>query len=372
MKTRARRVLATLFVALTTGGATALDVVSLTATEAVGGFDVPMAEANDALSPAVFDIDVAPDGSVLVAENATIKRMRGGETSEVARLALPEEVPINGIEALGANDVLVASGGLDLAVGAGVWRVTDGEARLVADIAAFETAVDPDATGGSQWKDPRCEATGEFSAGPQSNPYHLVALAGGGALVADAAGNSLLHTTADGAVDWVAVFTPPVDERGEPHVLFTLEDGTDCYVQPVPTAVDVGPDGAYYVGELTGAPGATGLSRVWRIEPEARNVVCPSDACREVVSGLTSVMDVAFGPEGGLYVVEFDANGWLQATEAGDAAGGTLKRCDVGTGTCDLVEDGLALPGALSFDGQGRAWLLENGIVAPTVRAVDR
>ena len=45
-------------------------------------------------------------------------------------------------------------------------------------------------------------------------------------------------------------------------------------VQPVATSVAIGPDGAYYVGELKGFPAPTGESRVWRIEPGSRNVRC--------------------------------------------------------------------------------------------------
>jgi len=66
---------------------------------------------------------------------------------------------------------------------------------------------------------------------------------------------------------------------------------------------------------LDGNP-STGLS-VWRIEDGAQNVTCPSDDCEVAISGLTSVIDVAFGPDGDLYVVEYDENGWFAATALG-------------------------------------------------------
>ena len=40
--------------------------------------------------------------------------------------------------------------------------------------------------------------------------------------------------------------------------------------QPVATSIAVGPDGAFFVGELQGFPAPTGASRVWRIEADAR------------------------------------------------------------------------------------------------------
>ena len=327
-------------------------------------------------SAAVFDIAAAPNGGILVAENTTVREIGRKGITDVGVVPVVPGAPINGLAAVGQRSILATSGGLDLAVGAGVWHVSAGGARQVADIHAFETANDPDAFGGTRWKDQRCEADPSqgFTAGPQSNPYHLAMLTGSTALVADAAGNTLLVAKMDGTIDWVAVFTPPVDANGDPRVLFQLADGTDCYVQPVPTAVDIGPDGAYYVGELTGATpnllDAPGLSRVWRIEPGSRNVTCPSAACQVVLSGLTSVVDVAFGPDDQLYVVEMDENGWLRGLILGDPAGGTINRCDVSTGSCDVVAGGLAFPGAITFDKDGQLWVLEQGVIAPTVRTV--
>jgi sugar lactone lactonase YvrE len=330
----------------------------------------------------VFDIDVSPDGSILVADGPTgaIHAIRDGAVGTIAALPLPATTPpstLNGIAAIGAGDFFATTGGGDLAAGAKLWRVSRGNARMVADIEAFETAHDPDATVGPAWKDPACEAVDPFSAGPQSNPYNVAALSGGEALVADAAGNSLLSARTDGGVEVVAVFTPPVADGSSSTdpadwmVLFSLPDGTDCYVQPVATSVAIGPDGAYYVGELTGATvdlaDAPGLSRVWRIAPGARNVTCPSAACQVVVDGLTSVIDVAFGPDG-LYVVEWDVNGWLAAL-LGAGGGGAVKRCDVATGACDVVAGGLILPGAIAFDPAGTAWIVENTF-APTVRTL--
>lgn len=347
----------------------------------------------------VFDIDAAPNGNILVAETVfpavptpgqsitTVKEIRRtghGGIREIAEIATATGSPINGLETIGSRSFFAASGGLDLAVGAGVWHVTPGGARLVVDVEAFETANDPDATQGPAWKTPACEIPGGFSAGPQSNPYHLARLGGGSVLVADAAGNTVLSANTNGQVDWVALLTPPTPagaSSADPAdwlVQFPLDAETDCYVQPVPTSVTVGPDGAYYVGELTGVTFteltggvSTGLSRVWRIEAGARNVVCPSADCEQVLSGFTSILDVEFGPDGQLYVVEYDENGWWGAIVVGNPAGGTINACDVGTGACNVVAGGLTLPGAISFDKWGDLWLLENNLAAPVVRRVD-
>jgi hypothetical protein len=329
----------------------------------------------DAFLPVAYDLEAAPDGSILVTQNDAVREIRNGRVQDVVEIPSIEGSPANGLAITGRRSFFATSGGLDLAAGAGVWHVSGGTARLVGDIEAFETENDPDAFEGPQWKDPACEedpAQG-FSAGPQSNPYHLRAIPGGTALVADAAGNTLLSVKKNGDVDWVAVFTPPTDGNGEYRFLKPAENDSeiDCYVQPVPTSVDVGPEGDYFVGELTGAPATPGWSRVWRIKGGTNNVTCPSDDCEVAVDELTSVIDLEFGPDGHLYVVEYDANGWLAATALGNAAGGTVKRCDVTTGECETIESGMQFPAAVAFDKHDDLWLLENNLIAPVVRRVD-
>lgn len=333
---------------------------------------VAVADSSHQFAPPVYDIDSAPDGSILVAENKTIKEIRKGSVGEVVEI--DSITPINGLAAIGRGNFFATSAGLDEGVGARLWRGSRGGARAVADIESFEAENDPDV---SVWKDPLCEEVAQFTLGPQTNPYHLAAVSGSTALVADAAGNTLLSAKTNGDLDWVAVLTPPVDEDGDWLVLFDGEfEGEDvtCYVQPVPTAVDIGPDGAYYVSELTGATpegvDIPGLARVWRIESDARHAVCPSPDCQVVIDGLTSVIDLVFGPDGSLYALEYDANGWL-AAGSGNAAGGRIKKCDVEAGTCETVVEDLVLPGAITFDKWSNLWVVESNILAPTVHRVE-
>lgn len=356
------------------------------------------------LSAPVFDLATTPNGSILAAETVSpgteippdgrntsvVTEITRRGTKEFTTLSTVTGSPINGLETIGRGTFFATSGGLDQAVGAGVWKVTRGKARLIGDVEAFEQNNDPDATKGPTWKDPLCEINPSegFTAGPQSNPYHLARRSGNEVLVADAAGNSLLSARTGGPVDWVSIFTPPTMD-GAPmastdpadwRVLFPLDENTNCFVQPVPTSVDVGPHGDYFVGELTGVTPAniadepspsTGLSRVWRVEGGATNVTCPSEHCEVALSGLTSVIDVEFGPKGHLFVVEYDENGWFAATALDSAAGGTINRCDVESGQCTAVAEGLTLPGAIAFDKKGTLWVLENNIGSPTVHTVS-
>jgi sugar lactone lactonase YvrE len=68
----------------------------------------------------------------------------------------------------------------------------------------------------------------------------------------------------------------------------------------VPTSVVVGPDGAYYVGELGGEGTPNGGSRIWR--------VVPGQAPEVWATGFTAITGLAFGPDGSLYVCEFSTD----------------------------------------------------------------
>lgn len=343
--------------------------------------------------PPVFDIEAAPNGNLLVpvtvnpipevpdegaTSTSTVYEIRqNGDTRQIAEVTTVEGSPVNGLAANSQEDFFVASGGTDLAAGAGLLRVSQGGQRLVGDIEAFETQNDPDRFAIEDWKDPACApASGPFTPGPQSNPFRVAPVSGSTTLVADAAGNTLLRVK-EGDIEVVALFTPPTAGGGasanpadwQEFEFEGPEDGT-CYVQPVPDAVAVGDDGAIYVGELTGV-GALGDSRVWRIEPGTTDAVCPSDDCDVVESGFTSIIDMAFGPDGDLHVVEYDEAGWLTSLGFGTPEGGTVNRCDLEAGTCQVVEEDLTFPTAITFDKWDDAWLLENNLVNPTVRKLD-
>lgn len=340
----------------------------------------------------IFDIAATPRGSIVFAEFATLREFdpRKGGIRDILTVPTADGSAVNGIAPIGARSFWIASAGLDEAVGAGLWRVSNGKARLVGDIEEFEIANDPDATIGTGWKVPACEEdpVGGFSAGPQSNPYHLESLGGSTAVVADAAGNSVLRGHAGGGLEVVVVLEPPTDENGDWHVLKTLDDAdeTECYVQPVPTAVAADEDGTLYVTELTGAPGEdmlaaggiAGASRVWRIEGDAVDASCPSSgACELAAHGFSSLIDGDFGPDGRLYVLEYDANGWFQAVVFGNAAGGSIFACPVRDANaplhrddCEVIAAGLTLPGAITFDKTGHLWVVENHLGAPSIHPV--
>jgi hypothetical protein len=352
----------------------------------------------------MFDIAALPNGGLLVADFDKVREINRRGVTEVTTLPMvvgtgafeqEESTFINGLEPVGNGNFFATRSGLDLGVGAALFRTTRGNERLVGDIESF-TLGDWQEGGepgqNPSWKNFECEPPGGFSAGPHSNPYHLTALSGSEVLIADAAGNSLLHATTTGNIEVVAYFPPVVDpDTGDELVQFPLGE-INCPVEPVPTAVAVGDDGAYYVSELTGTTAENlggeaspeGLASIWRVEPGSRNVDCPSDACTKVLTGLNSVIDIEFGPDGYLYVVEYEKNGFFATVVFDDEGnpvippvGGAVKKCDIYSDTCgenNIIyggeNSGLMMPGAITFDKWDNLWLLDN-VFAPTVRSID-
>jgi hypothetical protein len=94
---------------------------------------------------------------------------------------------------------------------------------------------------------------------------------------------------------------------------------------------------------------------VWRIEPGARNVRCgESKKCTLVLDGFTSVIDLAFGPNGRLNVAQIDDASWL-AMEVGVGLGGSVRSCNLATddisSECDELVAGVPILTSVTYRG---------------------
>jgi streptogramin lyase len=188
----------------------------------------------------------------------------------------------------------------------------------------------------------------------ESNPNGLAILPGGNVLVADAAANDLLRVDVHGQITTVAHFKPELVPWGLP---FGPPIGTNVPAEAVPTAVAVGPDGAYYVAELTGFPFAQGAARIWRIDPASTNAVCdpvsPSGGCSSVATGFSSVIDLTFGADGKMYVLELAKHGLAGALVLGNEFPPSGALWSVKDGARSLISDTLVAPGGVTVDKSG-------------------
>jgi hypothetical protein len=201
-----------------------------------------------------------------------------------------------------------------------------GHWRPIANIGAFEANRNPD--GGII----------------DSNPFGVAAAPpDGGIAVADSGGNYLALARPSGHVRLLAAFpptmvTPPPFIPGLPDP-FPQES--------VPTSVTVGPDGAFYVGFLTGFPFTPGTATVMRVVPGEDPTV--------YASGFTNVMDVDFGPDGTLYVLEMSHAGLL----SGDLTGALWAVPPGGGAPSPVVVDNPAFfaPGGMDVAWDGSVYV---------------
>ncbi|WP_305790201.1 ScyD/ScyE family protein [Symbioplanes lichenis] len=189
--------------------------------------------------------------------------------------------------------------------------------QAVADLGAYERRVNPDGVKPAD-----------------TNPNGL-AVARDGRYVVDAGGNSLLRVDQRGKIRTVAVF--PQRFVKAPAGVPGVPAGKIVPMQSVPTAAVRGPDGAWYVSELTGFPFPAGQARVYRVEPGQKP--------RVYATGLTNVIDLAWGP-GGLYALEISHKGLLSGDDTG-----ALVRVNR-HGTTVVASEGLHAPGGVAIRGR--------------------
>jgi sugar lactone lactonase YvrE len=309
-------------------------------------------------------VTVSSSGRVLVAEAGTGKvlAIRGHKVSTAA-WGLPVATSPEG-ESTGVVNVAVRDGDITVAIGGGpqavnphfdtVLRVRRHSSRLLADIQAYRNA-HPDTTDLDQPPNPT-----------DSNAYGIAAISRDRFLVTDAAGNELDLIGSSGRVWTVAKFPNALISTA--HLPPSLGLPPMLPAEAVPTSVAVGPDGWWYVSELKGFPFTPGASRIWRISPSARNVVCDPTAthgpCTVFADGLTSVTGIDFGPDGALYVVEIAKAGVINLFIPNGDTTGALIRIKHGQRT-ELVAGQLHAPDDVAVARNGTIYVT-NQSVSPT------
>lgn len=119
----------------------------------------------------------------------------------------------------------------------------------------------------------------------------------------------------------------------------------------VPTSVTVGPDGNFYVSNLTPAPYTDGSAKVYKITPDGSISVFRD--------GLTTVLGVAFDSQGRLYALE-TSTGNLDKPPFLVPASGKVVRTST-SGSLETVASGLSFPTAMTFGPDGKLYVSNKG-----------
>ncbi len=202
----------------------------------------------------------------------------------------------------------------------------DGEVTFIADLALYEELENPDGTD------------------LDTNPYGI-AWDGEALIVADAGGNSVLRVSLDGEVETVAVLEP----RMVPAPPFIPAD--EIPMESVPTNVAVGPDGNYYVAELTGFPFPVGGANIYKITPDGDVSVH--------ATGFTALGDLTFDDHGNLWALEIVAGGLLNADpeDPSTLASRIIKIAPDGTQT-DYMFQGMAFATGITVGSSGEIYVV--------------
>jgi hypothetical protein len=297
---------------------------------------------------------IGGEGPACMGATGAVTRIdRWGRQSRIAEgLASMANTPGNdsaigphGIIVRGRDKVLITNGGptapTDTATGAPITRDTlakadpvanlfgkvllinpEGSAIPLADIWDFERRVNPDAAAANPAVD--------------SNAVDLL-LDGSRLVVADAGGNAIDTVEPWSDVENLTVFS----NRSVPNPF--NPQAPPVSMQAVPTSVEEGPDGQYYVGQLTGFPFPVGGANVYRVNPRTGNQTV-------IARGFTNIMDLAFGRDGTLYVLEIDHDGLL--TPANEGALFAISRWGVRR-QIKLPAGTLPYPGGLTVGDDG-------------------
>jgi hypothetical protein len=261
-----------------------------------------------------LQLAVGSDGTVYVSQSFAGKLTAIGKKGTTDLVSTPG-ADIAGVAADGRGTVtFTTSGETENGFFAEVKRVLpDGRVRSLADVGMYEATFNPDQVNdyGFQGLTPECAAQvpAEIGGDPyhgilDSHPYSVSILPDGSRMVGDAGGNDVVRVAPNGTISTLAVLPPsPSVITAEVAAGVGLPEctvGETYNFEPVPTDVELGPDGLLYVSSLPGGPedaslGARGA--VYSIDMSTGEVT-------KVAGGFLGATNLAIAPDGTIYVAE--------------------------------------------------------------------
>lgn len=289
---------------------------------------VPVAAPAEAAAPSApivsglagpLQLAVGSDGTIYVSQSFAGKLTAVGKKGTTDLVSTPG-ADIAGVAAEGRGTLTFTTTVFsETGPSAQVKRVLpDGRVRVLADVGTYEATVNPDQinTYGFQGLSPECAAqipaevpgAEPYSGIVDSHPYSVAILPDGSRIVGDAGGNDILRITPNGKISTVAVLPPaPTVVTAEAAAGIGLPEcavGQTYNFEPVPTDVELGPDGRLYVSSLPGGPEDASLG--------ARGGVFSIDlatgAVTKVAGGFLGATNLAIAPNGTIYVAEMFGN----------------------------------------------------------------
>ena len=159
-----------------------------------------------------------------------------------------------------------------------------------------------------------------------------------------------LMVTPDGKISTLATFA---NRQVTAPKTLKMPAGAQMPMEPVPDSVTRGPDGAYYVGQLTGFPFPPGGAHIFR--------VVPGKAPTTFAEGFTNIISLAFDQKGNLYVLEMVKDGLMFAEQGGSMTGRLVKLSPDGLRTT-VITDRLVAPSGVAVGPDGAVYVSNYGV----------
>lgn len=303
-----------------------------------------------------------PTGTpICYGETGAVTRVHEGEQKRVIE-GMPSLAGGGGFFSFGPQDISIRGGqaiiavGLDATVADRESMDDDGEhfahllkarykakrhvkVRDLADLGAYEMENNSD---GAQ--SPAGEP--ELRSNPNSVLVHRR-----GAVAIDSGANVLLSVRANGRISKIAAFPTSLAE-------FPPGSGNMMPMQSVPTSVAMGPDGAYYVGELTGFPFPEGEARIFRVVPGQEPEV--------YLDGFTQIIDLAIADDGTMFVLQIADISLLSVFSPGGqlATGSVIMVSPNGDRETLSHSESLIMPTGLTIGPDGELYVSNCGVCA--------
>jgi hypothetical protein len=274
--------------------------------------------------PGPLSLAVAKDGSAYVTANfgGALWHVAKGKASEVVYQSTEKNAEVGGVSRY-QNTVTFTITGKNKTI---KQIKNGGKPTNLADVGKYEATKNPDKvnTYGLQGASAECLAQWPDQAGPanynglvDSHPYSTYTT-NEGVYLAEAGGNDILWVGNDGKIKTIAVLPPtPVTitaDGAAANEYPACSVGLELWLEPVPTDVELGPDGWLYVSSLPGGPEDPSLGfngRVYKVNPKTGKV-------KLLAGGFLSTVDLAVANNGDVYVAEL-FTGMIKRIKAGSA-----------------------------------------------------
>lgn len=310
-------------ICLVAAGALVATSIATASPAAANGGDPPVAGepvtiAEGLVTPLSLEVDRQRVSYVTQNFTGILTRIaRDGTTTELA------SAPGEEISAVSSRDGYVYYAQIAQDHSSGVFKrvpAAGGEPEVVADLWAHENSENPDGDVSYGFQGISDECAAQFpEPGPMISPavytglvdihpYSSLAL-NNAVFVADAGANAITRVGYDGTVSTVAVLPPqaPIEVTEDLLAIIPPDQGIpDCVLgssvilEPVPTDIEIGPDGWLYVTTLPGGPETPALGgrgSVYKVNPKTGEVGL-------VASGFTTSTNLAVATDGTIYVTE--------------------------------------------------------------------